>query len=704
METTVTIAFAELEYARARSSLRAIEDRLMRQRDALLQLTALQVVDCDALPAAFASILEASAAALSVARASIWRYDEHRTAIECADLYEGEDGRHVSGARLLEMDFPNYFRALAESDIVAVEDAERDPRTAEFTESYLRPLAIRSMLDAPLHLKGKVIGVLCFESVDEPRQWTTDEKAFAIAVSNLVSLAFERCERSRAESTLKLQAAALDAAAHAMVITTKDATIVWANRAFATLSGYSIDAVIGRRLDQMMGSMVDGHPVGEAIWDTLLGGKVWQGEVTNRRADGTLCTVDQTITPVRDAAGAITHFVAIKRDLTDQRALEAQFLQAQKMEVVGRLAGGIAHDFNNMLTVINGMSELALEELPRAHPLRHDLERILESGQRAASLTRQLLTFSRKQIVSRRPHAVAGAIGDFRGMLQRLIGEDIRLEAAVAPGTGSILADLSQFEQVLLNLAVNAKDAMPRGGSLKLSAEPRDVAEPPAGAIPPLRPGKYVALRIADSGTGMSAHVRERIFEPFFTTKEEGKGTGLGMATVYAIVEQAGGSIAVDSELGVGTTFTVYWPRVADDGAGTRAECADVRPSGAETILIVEDDEGVRELCRRSLAAAGYAVLAAPDASAATKILSEYTGEIALLVTDVVLPGAGGRELAAVAKAERPRLRVLFASGYTDDTILAHGVRQNTVQFLPKPYSPRALAIKVREVLDLPAR
>jgi PAS domain S-box-containing protein len=699
----VTTAATSVETVIVRDSLRAIEDRLLRQRDALVALTNAQVVDCDALPATLAAITRVSAEALAVSRASLWLYDDERTAITCIELFDVGTASHTAGLRLRESDFPNYFRALRDSNVVAVDDAARDPRTSEFTDTYLRPLNIRSMMDAPLHGKGLVVGVLCFEQVETLRSWTTDERTFATAISNLVSLALERCERSKAESTLGLQAAALNAAAHAMIITDCQKRIVWANPAFCQLTGYANAEVIGQDPTVFLAPLGSDPSLFDPIVDRLRQGDPWHGETVNRRKDGTTFLADHFITPVRANGGSISHFVSLRIDLTQRRSLEAQFLQAQKMEVVGRLAGGIAHDFNNMLTVINGMAELSLEQLPLMHPLRDDIQRIFDSGKRAASLTRQLLTYSRKQIANRQPLAVGTALLEFRSILQRLIGEDVRLDVTAAADSGSILADQSQFEQVILNLAVNAKDAMPGGGLLRIDAKPRDITGVPENSAMPIAAGRYVELTVSDSGTGMTPQVAAQIFEPFFTTKEAGKGTGLGLATVYAIVEQSRGSIAVKSEIGRGTTFTIYLPQVKTVAAAGISPMPAATPSGAETVLLVEDDAAVRDFARRALERSGYRVLTAANAAIAAKIAEDLTEPIALLVTDVVMPGVGGRDLARIVTATRPGTRVLFTSGYTNDTVLAHGVRENSVHFIAKPYSPQSLARKVRDVLDGPA-
>jgi PAS domain S-box-containing protein len=680
----------------ARLDVHAVEARLVRQRDALLVLSSAKL-DCDDLQATLADILEVTAATLDVARVSIWRYSDQATQIECVDLYETSRCRHSHGTVIAERDCPVYFRALAEADVVAADDAISDPRTREFSQSYLRPLGISSMMDVPIHLKGAVIGVLCNEHTGPARRWTEDEKSFAVGIANLVSLALERCERSRAEAALMLQGAALNAAANAVVITDGDGTVVWANAAFTAMTGYSSDEALGRNPRDLLKSDVQPPSFYSEMWSTLKAGRVWDGEIVNRRKDGSTYLEHQTITPVRVAPDSdVTHYVAIKRDLTEQRLLENQFMQAQKMEIVGRLAGGIAHDFNNMLTVINGTAELAIADLPEQHPVRNDLVQIHQSGMRAASLTRQLLTFSRKQLEVRQPLIVMKALTEFRGILQRLIGEDIALEIQAACGDATVLADHSQFEQVILNLAVNARDAMPRGGSLRIAAARVDVD----GDRPGLREGRYVRLTVTDTGSGMSAETAARIFEPFFTTKEEGKGTGLGLATVYAVIEQACGKIEVASELGKGTTFTLFWPTVDDASPSSASAPAAAVSRGTGTVLIVEDDELVRDLSLRVLRGAGYRVLTAADATSALALIRTDPWPIDLLLTDVVLPGAGGRELASAASALRPKLQTLYTSGYTDDAVLAHGVEQHIVDFLPKPYTPVGLLNKVRAVLN----
>jgi PAS domain S-box-containing protein len=405
-----------------------------------------------------------------------------------------------------------------------------------------------------------VVGILCHGHTAQPREWQEDEKAFALGVANLISLAFERCERSRAESTLMLQAAALDAAADAIVITDARGVIVWVNTAFTQLTGYSAAEAIGHNPRELVrsGSQDDGFY--DEMWQTLTSGRVWRGEIVNRRKDTSCYHEEQSITPVT-SKGQITHYIAIKRDISARRTLERQFVQAQKMEVIGRLAGGIAHDFNNVLTVINGTAEIALADLDPAGAPYQEFKQIQEAGARATSLARRLMLFSRKDSEAARPAKVVigTLLTGFRAMLQRLIGEDIAFDVIADSGDTAVLGDAGQIEQVLLNLAINARDAMPRGGTLTIRS--RNL-------------GPRVELSVTDSGTGMSREVLARIFEPFFTTKDAGCGTGLGLATVDAIVRAHGGTVEVHSEAGSGTTFRVLLPAHLPQPAGHGIEAA----------------------------------------------------------------------------------------------------------------------------------
>jgi two-component system, cell cycle sensor histidine kinase and response regulator CckA len=421
------------------------------------------------------------------------------------------------------------------------------------------------------------------------------------------------------------------------------------------------------------------------------------------RPDGAVRWIRDRAFPVRQPDGTLVRLVGTASDITDERRLEDQLRQAQKMESVGRLAGGIAHDFNNLLTVINGTVELILSDAGHHEPLRGDLSAIREAGDRAATLTRQLLALSRQQILSPQVVDLRALLQDLHRILQRLIGEDIELRLSLASDLGRVKVDPSQFEQVILNLAVNARDAMPNGGTLLIEAH--DVGIDAAAnlvfdAERTVRSGPDVRIAVSDTGTGMDEHTRDRIFEPFFTTKPPGKGTGLGLSTVHGIVQQSGGSITVYSEVGLGTTFTILLPRVDDLSARTKApRVADV-PRGSEAILVVEDERPVRDLTTRILSSAGYHVLEAGGGDEALLVLKRHKGMVHLALTDVVMRGMNGRELATRLRELQPSIKVLYTSGYTDHSILRHGVLEHGRCFISKPFTAIELRRKVREMLD----
>ncbi len=398
--------------------------------------------------------------------------------------------------------------------------------------------------------------------------------------------------------------------------------------------------------------------------------------------------------------GHLVRVWGTQRDVTEQRHLEEQFRQSQKMEAVGQLAGGIAHDFNNLLTAILGNTQLLLRELPPGDAKRGDVEEIRKASERAASLTRQLLAYSRRQMLQPEVLDLNGVVAEMDKMLRRLIGEHIALVTVLAPDLGRVRADPNQLEQVIVNLAVNARDAMPDGGKLTIETANVDLDETYAQTHLGSVPGPYAMLAVTDSGVGMDAGVRAHLFEPFFTTKEVGRGTGLGLATVYGIVKQSGGYISVYSEVGRGSSFKIYLPRIATP-SGTPASPHRGRPArGTETVLVVEDEPAVLTLSRRALEAQGYIVLTASDAAAALRVVERHGGTIHLLVTDVVMPGKSGRELADKLAAQRPGIRVLYMSGYPGDAVVAHGSLPAGSAFLQKPFSPDSLARKVRDVLD----
>jgi PAS domain S-box-containing protein len=402
-----------------------------------------------------------------------------------------------------------------------------------------------------------------------------------------------------------------------------------------------------------------------------------------------------------DADDRPSRILGLALDITERHKLEDQLRQSQKMDAIGSLAAGVAHDFNNLLSVVLSYSELAIADIEHDHPMRAEIEEIQRAGLRAAGLTRQLLAFSRQQVLEPRVIDINQILADLDKMLRRLLREDIELTLLTAPSLGTIYADRGQVEQILVNMIVNARDAIPAGGRVTLETDNVEVSAEDAGAHPGVTPGPHVVLAITDTGTGMSPVTRARAFEPFFTTKEQGKGTGLGLATVFGIVRQSGGHIHLESELGKGTTFTVYFPRVdrpADEAPMVSASRA--QRGGTETVLLVEDENQVRALVRTILRRNGYNVLEAQNGGEAFLIAEQFKGRIDLLVTDVVMPRMSGQQLSERLASLRPAMRVLYMSGYQDDTVAKHGVLDSGVSYLQKPLTPDALLRRVREVLD----
>lgn len=427
-----------------------------------------------------------------------------------------------------------------------------------------------------------------------------------------------------------------------------------------------------------------------------------------RRANGEYCWHIGRAVAGYNSAGEIIKWFGTNTDVDNQhkaeealRQSEDQLRQAQKMEAIGHLAGGIAHDFNNLLTAINGYGELTLRRLAANDPLRGNIEEIKKAGERAANLTRQLLAFSRKQILQPKLLDLSEVVANTNNLLRRLIGEDIDLILALSSGSGKIMADPGQIEQVLLNLAVNARDAMPTGGRLTIAVANVEMDAEIAARYVSVQAGAHVLLTVSDTGTGMDATTRKHAFEPFFTTKEPGKGTGLGLSTVYGIVKQSGGYVTIESEIGLGTTFKIYLPRVDETIEAQDEAIVDNAPlQGSETILLVEDDEMIRNIAREILEAQGYTLLITVGGNEALHICETYEGVIHLLLTDVVMPQMSGREVAENVAALRPGIKVIYMSGYTDDAIVHHGVLDDGIDFIEKPFTPDALASIVREVLD----
>jgi PAS domain S-box-containing protein len=503
-------------------------------------------------------------------------------------------------------------------------------------------------------------------------------------------------ERKRAEEKLREYEKAVEGLEEMLAVVDREYRYVLANRAFLKYRGMEGQQIAGLTVGQVMGAELFEKVIKEKL-DQCFAGEVVKYELKFNSPQLGVRDLSVSLFPIAGPLG-VDRAAIIVQDVTDRRALETQLQRAAKMEAVGQLAGGVAHDFNNLLTIISGYSHLLHKRLGPED--LGDVEEIMKAGERAASLTRQLLAFSRKQVMVPQVLDLNVVISDLAKMLKRLIGEDIRLRTVLQPSLGSIKADPGQIEQVIMNLAVNSRDAMPSVGDLTLETSNVELDENYAHAHITVKPGPHIMLAVTDTGCGMTPETKARIFEPFFTTKEHGKGTGLGLATVYGIVKQSGGSIWVYSEPGQGTTFKIYFPRVYESPVEvTRPVARDDSAKGTETILLAEDEEGVRSLTRALLRSEGYQVLEARGPIEAISLAEQYTQPIHLLLTDVVMPKMSGKTLSNRVTALHPETKVLFMSGYTDDAIVQHGILESGVFFIQKPFTSASLAQKLREVL-----
>ncbi len=555
----------------------------------------------------------------------------------------------------------------------------------------------KSWLGVPLKTPAATIGVLVVQDYATENAYNQRDLEFLDSIGGQIALAIERTrseERLHSSDTrLRMLIEQLPA-----VLWTVDREMGFTSMVGAGLSrlGLTPNGLVGIKLADYLETSDGTYPAVAAHRRALSGEPVtfhleW-------KSGSYACHAE----PLRGPQGEIQGVICMALDVTDRKQLEEQFRQAQKMEAVGRLAGGIAHDFNNLLMVIQGYTDLLIERLHEGDPLRKNVDQIQTASQRATSLTRQLLAFSRKQMLAPKVLNIQAVIADMETILRRLIGEDIALEALSSPTLGYVKADRSQIEQVVMNLAINARDAMPKGGRLTIEAVNVEIGSDVPQQPSVVAPGRYVMLAVTDNGCGMTEETRAHIFEPFFTTKEKGKGTGLGLATVYGIVKQSGGYIWVYSEPGIGTTFKIYLPRVDEDEAAAAVQQeanAAVSHRGAGVVLLVEDEKGVRELTRQYLETSGYTVLEANDGHAALELAHQHEGTIHALITDVVMPGLSGRELSEQITKLRPEIRVLYMSGYTDQSAFRNGMVDKGAELLQKPFGMSTLSTKLREIL-----
>ena len=519
-------------------------------------------------------------------------------------------------------------------------------------------------------------------------------------VVGVIGLGIDITQRKKAEADRERLVTAIEQLAEAIIITDTEGIIQYVNPAFEKITAFNREEAVGRNTSMLKSGEHD-DAFYESLWETLWRGEIWQGNLINRRKDGALYEEEATIAPVRDGSGSITNYVAVKRDVTAQNELESQLQQAQRMVTVGQLAGGVAHDFNNLLTMINGHCEFLMNGIDPEDPMCTDVEGIRKASKQAQQLTRQLLTFSRRQYVEPKVLDLDSVLSEMKKMLKRLLGESIELRIEKPEKLGNIEADPGQVEHLIVNLAINSRDAMEEGGVLTFEMADVELDSRFARSRIDVTPGHFVRLIVSDTGCGMDENVRRHMFEPFFTTKGAGKGTGLGLATVYGIVKPSGGYIQCVSQADQGTTFLIYLPRVdktAERLTGQDSEEKSVQ--GVETVLVVEDDRRILKLIQRALTKQGYVVVPASDGEAALEELEKAGDSIDLLLTDVVMPGMNGTELARRILELRPEMKVLFMSGYAGKALLHEIVEKVETEFIRKPFLLQSLCSRIRSILD----
>ncbi len=684
------------------SQRKRTEEEIRRRNRELTLLN--QVIAVSAANPEPEMLLEAAcrelATALDLPRATATLLRESKTETIVVAEYRASGEPSNLGMVLPVMGNPLVQNVLSHQAPFVVHNTYQDARVSAI-RSELTRRGVFALLIVPLIIDNDVVGSLSLEST-QPHHFAGDEINLTWSVAEQVAGVLSRLRLAQTRQRLS---AAIEQAADNIIITDLEGKIVYLNPAFERMSGYSQAEVMGQTPHFLDSGQSNEPAYYQGQWATLTSGQVWRGRLVNKHKDGSLYTEDVTITPVRNEDRVIVSYVATQRDVTRELSLQDQLRQSQKMEAIGRLAGGVAHDFNNLLTVITGYSELLLHRsFDNPNTQRNYLEEIYNASERAAALTRQLLAFSRKQVLQLEVLSLNDTLTNTTKMLRRLIGEDIEMVTSLDPNLVLVKADPGQLEQVIMNLVVNARDAMPKGGRLILETANTHLDESYTREHVEVEPGPYVMLAVSDTGMGMNKETISHIFEPFFTTKEQGKGTGLGLAMVHGIIKQSGGHIWVYSEPGQGTTFKIYLPQLDHTAQKSKQRRgALVQQGGSETVLIVEDDTSVRSLINQVLDQNGYNMLIAANGAEALPLARQHPQPIHLLVVDMILPGLNGFEVAQQLILLHPELKTLYISGYTDNTVVRQGLLEPGAAFLQKPFTPAVLTGKVREVLDKPA-
>lgn len=617
------------------------------------------------------------------------------------------------------------YRLLAETalDIIVVHDLNGDfiyMNKSGLQATGIKPGELREKnvkdLIAPIHLEKmydnwfrrikKEDHVFLFETemtdrqgINVPIEISSSLITRNGAASNVLLVIRDISERKRVQSEMNMLAHAIKSIGECVSVTDMEDKIIFVNDAFLNTYDYRREELIGQPIEMVRSRKNPPRVIKQILPETLKGG--WQGELINKRSNGEEFFIYLSTSIIRDETNEPVALIGVSRDISEHKKLEQQFRQAQKMEAVGRLAGGVAHDFNNLLTIIKGYSELLLSRLTEDNMLRNYVLQIDKAGERAGALTRQLLAFSRKQILQPRVINLNMLIHDMKNMLQRLIGEDLELVTLLDKDLGNVQADPVQIQQLVMNMVINGRDAINGNGKIIIETENKLLDADYIQKRSMVKSGNYIMLAISDSGVGIAKEMQDYIFEPFFTTKDEGKGTGLGLATVYGIVKQSDGYIWVYSEPGMGTTFKVYLPRIDDPAEPlTMEEEQDEVVAGSETVLVVEDEDNVRSLICAALHKHGYRILEAPHGGIALSLCEEYKKPIDLVITDIVMPHMSGGEFVQNMSVVHPEAKVLYISGYTSSAIIQKGLLGTEAPFLQKPFTPTQLLKKIRSMLD----
>ena len=687
------------EQKHAERELRISGARLRRQNEVLGKLAKNLAVAGGDTDAALREITEAGCRTLGVERVGVWILTDESDRIICSDLYELGADRHSCSEELLIHDNAKFFTALEAQRNISAEDAQNDPLTRSLTDSYLAPNGISSILAAPIYSGGNLVGVISIEHAGAARVWALEEQNFAAALADMVSLSLETRDRKQTEVRLQLTQFSVDQSGDSVFWLGPSGRFIYANDTACRSLGYTRDELLRLTVADITPDL--GKDGWERQWERvkLIGSLTI--EALHRTKEG--CVFPAEVLMNYLEFGGEEYCFVFARDVSERKSTEERLRQGQKMEALGQLAGGIAHEFNNLLTSISGFTRMAMKKPDDQERVESCLKEVVQASNQAADLTRQMLTFSHKQILEPKVVRSGDVISSMDKLLRAFIEETIDLQLTVENGEACIEVDAARLSQCVVNLAINARHAMPEGGKLEISC---DMVELESSLVTQhadeLPAGRYVKISVQDEGMGIDPDVLEHIFEPFFTTKDPGSGTGLGLSLVYGMVKSSGGVIQVDSKVGAGTTFSIYLPVVDKEPDRDDAE-AELQPeaySGSETILVAEDDAQVRTFVRTILEDQGYTVLTAPNGAKAIEICEQNSDRIRMLLTDVVMPEIGGLDLAKSLTEKKPDLKVVYMTGYAPGLTEISDQLRDDITVLRKPFEPEALARVVRETLS----